>query len=184
MEKFIYVIFTKPNTIVSKFIKLATSAPYTHVGLSLDNPFQNFYSFSRKYTYVPLPAGFVRESWNNMNYNSNPNMPLCIIKVSVRQEQYDFIKGMIETFEGTSGFNYNILGLFLCKTNFTLKRTKHYFCSEFVHEVLVLSGVLPYLKHSQHVSPDEIFKMLSDKEKLVEGNMASFKDKFCESLLV
>lgn len=185
MQKSIYVIFTKPNTIVSRVIKFATSAPYTHVGISLDNPFLNFYSFSRKFTFLPIPAGFVRESWNNFNYQSNPNMPLCIVKLDVSLSQYNAAKEMIENFENSSkAFNYNIVGLFLCKTNVTINRSNHYFCSEFVHEVLVHSRVYPKLKHSQHVSPQEVFEMLAGREILVKGSMNTMLDKFSESLLV
>lgn len=185
MKKYIYVIFTKPNTMVSRVIKLATSNPYTHVGVSLDNPFHNFYSFSRKFTYFPLPGGFVQESWNNFNYMSNPDMPLCIIKVPVSDDQYQLMKSKIKAFEVASRkFNYNVIGLLLCKTNVTVKRTNHYFCSEFVHELLISARVIPNLKHSQHVSPHEIYEMLSGQEVMVKGSMSNFTDKFSESLLV
>ena len=185
MDKAIYVIFTKPNTIVSKVIKFATSDPYTHVGISLDDPFKNFYSFSRKYTHIPIPAGFVQENWNNFNYQSNPNMPVCIMKVDVSEIQFEAVKSIIQNFElSSSAFNYNVVGLFLCKTNVTVQRSKHYFCSEFVHEVLVHSRILPKLKHSQHVSPHEIYELLSDKERILEGSLNNMLDKFSESMLV
>lgn len=185
MQKSLYVIFTKPNTIISKVIKFATSDPYTHVGISLDNPYLNFYSFSRKFTFLPIPAGFVRENWNNFNYQSNPNMPVCIVKVNVTDSQYDAAQSMIDSFENsTRSFNYNIVGLFLCKTNLTINRSNHYFCSEFVHEVLVHSRVYPKMKHSQHVSPQEVYEMLSDREILVKDSMINILDKFSESLLV
>lgn len=170
-----YVVFSKPNTIISRLIKIFTKNPYTHVGVALNDPKMEFYSFARRHEMIPLPGGFVTEKFTSFNYQSKADVPVAIIKIPISSEQKVRLESMIEYFQkNDKRYNYNLIGLFLCGTGLTINRSNHYFCSEFTHYVLAELGICERGVPSQHVKPADLFKMLEDYEVIHQGNVTSF----------
>ena len=57
--------------------------------------------------------------------------------------------------ENSEEYHYNIFGLLLCQFNIPYHRKRHYFCSQFVSEVLVKSSALKLPKDVSLMKPSD-----------------------------
>lgn len=158
--KSIYILLTKSDTCVAKMIKLTTDDKYTHVSISFDESLQPLYSFARKYVNTPLPAGLKTEPFTKGFYKKYNHIPCALYELEVDDEVYDAAKSEVEQMmEEASTYQFNIIGLLLCRLNVPLHRNRHYFCSEFVSEVLVKSKALTLPKDTSLMRPNDYTKI-------------------------
>ena len=66
---------------------------------------------------------------------------------------------------------FNVLGLALCGLHIRWKRRRHYFCSQFVSEVLEKSGSMQLPKHSTLMHPND-YTRLEQLRCVYEGPLA------------
>ena len=169
--KSIYILLTKSNTVVSQMVKLTTSDMYTHVSISFEEDLTPFYSFARHYTYLPLPAGLRPEYLNRGFFKRYPNIPCALYVLSVEDDVYYEAKKMVEQMVQESfKYKFNILGLLLCRLSIPSHRKNHYFCSEFVSEVLTNSKALPLPKDPSLMRPND-YTNIPALEFLFEGRV-------------
>ena len=90
--KNIYVVLAMTGTYASRFINFFNRAEYVHVSISLDENFQEMYSFSRIYTPFIVPAGFVHENFNKGVYASHQNGACRIYELSITEEEYQSLQ--------------------------------------------------------------------------------------------
>ena len=142
-NKYIYLVFTKTGTWFSKVLDFIEPSDYIHSSLSLTEDLNTLYSFGRKNPNNPFSGGFAIESLESGVFSKNKNIPLSIYKVEVTTPQYNLISNMIDNFLLNRGdYKYNMLGLIGFFINKPIKRENHYFCSQFVSEVLLNSNVI------------------------------------------
>ena len=138
--KSIYLLLTKANTCVSKMISLTTDDKYSHISLSFEKNLFPLYSFSRKYSNFPLPAGLMEEKLQEGFYMRNHHIPCALYELQVEDDVYEAAKQKVSRmFEEQDKYTFNILGLMLCRIDIPLDREYKYFCSEFISEVLISS---------------------------------------------
>lgn len=92
-KKNIYILLSKTNTKMGKFIRFMTKYDYNHVSISLDENFKEIYSFSRYYENTPFVGGFVVESI--LRYKRS-NAQIKIFKIPVDRKTYNELKTYIE----------------------------------------------------------------------------------------
>ena len=63
-EKKIYIVLSMSGTGFSKFLRLMTQKPYTHVSVSLIENIDIMYSFGRRSMIFPIKSGFIYETFN------------------------------------------------------------------------------------------------------------------------
>ena len=68
-------------------------------------------------------------------------------------------------------YRFNSLGLLLCAFHIRWNRRRHYFCSQFVSEVLQKSGSLNLPKHSTLMRPND-YAALPQLKCLYQGKLA------------
>ncbi|MGN1134925.1 MAG: hypothetical protein ACI4SF_01770 [Oscillospiraceae bacterium] len=154
--KSIYILLTRSATVISKIIRAFTKDLYTHASVSFNAELKPLYSFSRKYILFPLPAGMQIESTDSGLYKKYDNMPCAVYELKVTDEIYCTAKHIAESMIlEASKYRFNILGLFLCRMNIPFHRRHHYFCSEFVAEVLVRSNALDIAKAPSLIRPND-----------------------------
>ena len=86
-DKKIYIVLSMSGTGFSKFLRLMTQKPYTHVSVSLLENIDIMYSFGRRSMIFPIKSGFVYETFNKgvlKKYNAYGQ----IFELSVTEEQY------------------------------------------------------------------------------------------------
>jgi len=168
-QKDIYLIFTKTGTWLSKLISTFSQIKYAHASISFDNSFTKMYSFGRTDPDNPFSGGFVEENLYEGVYKNLPGCECLIYSVRVTEEQYFSLQKQVEKFlREKENYKYNFIGLFGILLNKPIKRPNHYFCSQFVSEILINSNVLYNEKVPELIKTDELFS-IEDKEFIYEG---------------
>jgi len=170
----IYIIFTHTGTIVSKTIRLFTRNKYTHVSISLNRELYEMYSFGRKGIRTPLIGGFTTVGKNKGIYKKY-NKTICkIYELTVDIPTYSNIENDLNRFIlNQNELKYNFLGIFLILFRYPIKRNGHYFCSQFVAEILDLNQIIKFDKHHALIRPQEIEKF-NIGNILYEGYLEKF----------
>lgn len=169
----IYILLTRPTTLVSKLIERVTRDEFTHISLAFNSQLQPLYSFSRKYALTPLPAGMTQEDLELGFYKNRGFINCALYKIQVKEEVHFLAKKKTEAmFSQANSYHFNILGLALCKLQIPLDRDKHYFCSQFVSQILMESRALNIPKTSSLMRPAD-FMLLPEMELIFQGNLTS-----------
>jgi len=125
----ISVLLTRYYSGFANFIYWLSGRGYTHASIALDKTEDVYYSFNFN--------GFCREYPKRQKRRRGKSV--CY-HLEVTLESYQKIKDRIEDIEETQEeWYYNRMGVFLCLLRIPLRRQKHFFCSEFVAEMLLLS---------------------------------------------
>lgn len=168
-DKYIYLVFTKTGTWLSKLIYIFSNIKYAHTSISFDNSLRQMYSFGRINPENPFSGGFVEESIYEGVYKKFTKCECMIYRVKVTTEQYCLLREKIDKFTlEKSNLRYNFLGLFGVLLNMPLRRENHYFCSQFVSEILMESNVFHSEKSPALIKTNELFS-IKNKEIIYEG---------------
>ena len=169
--KSIYLLLTRSDTYVSKTIGLATSDKYTHMSISFDEKLEPLYSFARKYKRTPLPAGIRHEALYSGFYEKCNHIPCALYELKVNEETYEKARSHVDDMmENADCYRYNVLGLLLCRMNIAYDRKSHYFCSEFVSEILAYSQAIELPKLPCLMKPSD-YLLFEELECLYQGNI-------------
>ena len=153
-ERKLYIVVSQTGTALSRILKVLTGAKYNHASLSLEESLVPMYSFGRKYPCNPFWGAFVREYPDKGTFGRFRNTEAQVLALPCTQAQYDAIRERIEKmWREREKYHYNYGGLFLAYFSKKHRRKHHYYCSEFVREILERSGVIPPGTFGEIVKP-------------------------------
>jgi hypothetical protein len=151
----VYILLTDTGTWLNKVIKGYTKAPYNHVSIMLDSELDEIYSFGRKRPHSFLHGGFVKEDVVSGTFSIYPETTCAVYELNITELEYSKIKEVINNFQTREDYySYHFIGLFGAAIGYPIERDSRYFCSQFVSEVLKLSGITLVDRHSALTSPD------------------------------
>lgn len=139
--KTIYILLTRSGTLLSKLVYAVTGASYTHASMAFDEELNCLYSSTRKNGYTMFPAGPSKEYLNKGVFRLRGDAPCALYALDVTDEAY------------------------------VRARRRHYFCSQFVSEVLEKSGAMELPKDSTLMHPND-YAQLPQLKCLYEGCLA------------
>ncbi|NLY72885.1 MAG: hypothetical protein GX079_04255 [Tissierellia bacterium] len=169
----IYILLTRPTTIVSSAIQRATRDEFTHISMAFNKELSPLYSFSRKYAPTPLPAGMTTEAIEMGFYKDRGFINCALYQLEVPEQVYNEARAITEgMYKNSQAYKFNILGLALCRLNIPLDRDKHYFCSQFVSHVLVESSAIELSKPTGLIRPAD-FMVMPEFKLIFQGNLTS-----------
>ena len=103
-----------------------------------------------------------------------PESKCLIYKVSVTSEQYTSLKNHIDKFlMDKSKYKYSVLGTATLLFNKPIKRENYYFCSQFVAEALIESGIYKTDKLPELIRPMDLLD-LENKTLLYKGKINKY----------
>ena len=147
---------TRSGTLLSNLVYHLTGAQYTHVSLAFDEDLSTLYSSTRKNGYTMFPAGPSREYLNRGVFLQRENIPCALYALEVSEEAYARARRRAEHMMNHGHlYRFNSLGLLLCWLHIRWQRRRHYFCSQFVSEVLEKSGAVDLPKDSTLMHPSD-----------------------------
>ncbi len=172
-NKEIYIVLSRTGTMFSNIIALFTQKEYSHVSLSLDSSldssFTQMFSFGRKIPSKVLPAGLVEENLYDGVFAMYPNSRCLVYKVNITDEQFNFLQDEINKFfENKDEYKYSVLGTVTAYFNKPHKREYYYFCSQFVAELLINSGIYKTDKLPEVIKPMDLLE-IENKTLFYEG---------------
>ena len=148
----ISVLLTKQNDVISKLLYYITGRGYTHASIGFDGKQEEFYSFNFK--------GFRREHPKKHRHLITESV--CF-NLDVTKEQYENVVNLIYEFqEKRKVWKYSIVGVICCILQIPYKKKWHYFCSQFVAEILEKSKVTKLQKNASLYLPNALIYILDE----------------------
>lgn len=139
----ISVLFVNYEDFWSKVVYYILGKGYGHAAIGIDDAEETYYSFNMK--------GFRREK--PRKHEDIISKSICY-KLRVSKEEYEKLSQMIEEFQKKRfTWRYNLLGMLLSRIRIARQKKDHYFCSEFVAEMLQKSKVAQFKKSVAHYLP-------------------------------
>lgn len=171
--KKIYIVVSNSGSIVSKFLRLFTHNKYVHVTISLDKFLNEAYSFGRKFTYSPLPGGFINEMYEKRCKHFNKSESK-IFELKVSNKQYKKLKDILEQeYMNNKKYKYNIIGLYYIYRNKAHHRDFRLVCSQFCGKVLIECDIVSFDKDYSLIRPTD-FLDLKGTSLIFEGRTMDY----------
>lgn len=171
--KYIYLVFSKTGTWLSRSISVITKCDYTHVALSFDEHFDNMYTFGRLSPKNPFSGGFTIENLSEGVYKHS-NVKCLIYKVSVTDNQLKLLNDELNLYlNSNTKLKYNFIGLFGVLLDKPIKRQNSYFCSQFVTTLLEKSTIWQSPKGADLTKPMDL-KKIANKKIFYQGTVHGF----------
>ncbi|MFB5066107.1 MAG: hypothetical protein ACE3NC_02825 [Candidatus Wallacebacter cryptica] len=174
---FLYVVFTRTATTISRLIHHVKNDKYTHASLALDRELNYMYSFGRKYARNPFIARFKHEHLEKGLFKIQKTLPGAVMELEVTKEQYYKAKSIIDKFVANREiYKYNYLGLVHCLLQNEVSYENRFLCSEFVYYVLNDSGILHLNIARNLVRPMDLYESLQKRNGRIiyEGDLKHF----------
>ena len=125
---------------------------YSHASIALDEKIEYFYSFNSK--------GFRREYPRKHEKRVSKNS--VAYKLEISEEEYRLMQDKLNEMESRSSkLHYSRLGVLFSLLHISFHRKNHYFCSEFVAEMLRLSKAVKLEKKPSRYLPGHLVRELS-----------------------
>lgn len=136
----ISILLTKYSDWISTLVYHIGGRGFTHCSIALEEDQNIYYSFNYR--------GFAVETVEKHRRRGVKNSR-CI-QLQISDEAYQKIRRRLQIMlQNQSAYRYTRLGLFFCILHFPFRWKGHYFCSQFVAELLWESGAVP-LKRAPH----------------------------------
>ena len=145
--KKISVLFTQKYDWLAKLLLKVCGYQYSHASLSLGNGEDIFYSFNTNGFCTESPEKFKRHGVKNS----------LLYEAYVDNDVYSELRRRVGEIEpARNEMRYSYLGVFFCLINIPFSRKNHYFCSQFVAEMLVETGAVRLKKKSSLYVPEQL----------------------------
>jgi len=169
-KKSVYIVLTSTSTYLSQAIKFFTNERLCHVSIAFDKELKEVYSFGRKDQRNPFIGGFVQENLNGPVFS---HAYCAIYKIDVDTANYLLMRSRIYHFHTHAHlYRYNFIGLIPVMFNIEWNRKNHYFCSQFVNDILEHGHVRLFNKPSVLIKPAD-FKN-SHLELIYKGSLMNY----------
>lgn len=175
-KRTVYIFLVRTDSFFSRVIAFFTNTDFTHASIGFDPECRSLYSFARKQTHRPIPAGFVKESRDTGLLSLSPNAPCAVYRLHVTEQAYEDIRAELDRmYAEKEKYCYNYLGPFACFFGIPVKLKNYYFCSQFVAELLGRHRAVQLKKPASLYHPRDIAK-LEGLELVYTGKLSDLPD--------
>ena len=155
--KCISVLLTTYPDRFAKLIARVSGHGYTHASIGLEEP-DRFYSFHFRGFAEETPEKFRRRGVTAS----------CCYRILISDAAYRRNESRIQSIaEHREEYRYTVLGVWLCLLHLPFRRKKRYFCSQFVAELLSVSGAVPLQKSACLYLPNQLPAELEGRPETV-----------------
>ena len=169
-ERKILILLTRYPDVGSKLIETFSGTYYTHASIGLDEDTSTFYSFNYK--------GFAVEKVERFAQLKGNVYPCQMYELPVPEKAYHAVKQMLHHFmEHKNWFRYTRFGVAMCLLRIPYRRERHFFCSQFVAEVLHRTQAVRLKKESALYVPCDLRELPGVRFRLT-GDLRDLKAHF------
>ncbi len=156
----VFVLLSRSQTYIAKKIRKVTGDTFSHSSLAFDEKLETLVSFARRFRYVPVPAGLMREDLGKGYFGHHQDIFCRLVEFEVSEDSFlrmkDRVEGMLKEYRK---YKYDIKGLFAAHKGIRNERPFRYFCSQFVSEILEMSDDISLPKVPFFMRPQDIAEM-------------------------
>lgn len=175
--KNIYIVVTQTGTILSRLLKFIKKREYNHVSIGLDRQLKQMYSFGRINPYIAFLGGFVRESPYHGTFKRFPQTKAIVYEMAVPDSEYRKIKRYLRyMYKHRRHFQYNYLGLFLASVDICYQPERHFYCSEFVRDVLVKFHIFKKDQFLSITEPAYFIHIMKNYKCIYKGLLSEYAE--------
>lgn len=103
-------------------------------------------------------------------------MPCALLELQVEEAVYNNARQNVEQMmQQSKTYQYNVVGLALCRLAIPHERQRHYFCSQFVGEILQKSGAITLPKPASLMRPVD-YDLMPELSCLFRGQLAALSN--------
>ena len=169
-KKKLYILLTRFPDNGTKVLEAITGCYYAHASIGLEEDPNIFYSFVCK--------GFIVEEITRYLKPGREPFPCQVYELEVSERAYQRVKKLLMHFvQKKRTMRYTRFGLVLSVLRIPYKRRHHYFCSQFVAEILTRSRAVRMKKNSALYLPSDL-RYLPGLRLRFQGNMQSMLQHF------
>ena len=120
------------------------------------------YSFGRLWAFNPFIGGFVKESIEYGVMRRFRSADTLVMRVEVTEKKYHEINDYVQQmYAERKKYKYNYWGLFLSKWRVRVhsEKSKRFYCSEFVNDLLERFGIIQPGEFGNVVRPMELLQL-------------------------
>lgn len=159
----VFILLTQFPDTGSKVMRLITRYSYTHASIGLDEDLNTFYSFVCK--------GFMIEKITRYLRPDRSPFPCLLYEIEVSEEVYQRVRKLLLDFAARKqSLSYTKAGVILGLSHISYRRKDHFFCSQFVAEILKYGGAAYLKKDSELYFPKDLSK-LNGIRKIFQGDL-------------
>ena len=166
----LYILLTRFPGKAAIAIHAMTGCYYTHASIGLEEDMNTFYSVVGKGMIVEKITRYVRP-------DRDP-FPCQLYELEVSAKTYQLVKKQLEVcVENKNSIQYSKLGVVLCLLRIPFRRKYHYFCSQFVAEILKNAQAAQLKKDATLYHPGD-FRHMPGMRLHFQGNLQGFMGRF------
>ncbi len=160
--KEVSILLTKYSDWISSMVYMLCGKGYTHASIGLEEDPDTYYSFNYR--------GFAIETVEK-HKRRGVKKSKCY-QWMVPDDTYEEIKHRIQDVkEDKDSYRYTRLGVLCCVLHIPLHWKKHYFCSQFVAELLEKSGAVSLSRSPSCFLPNHFIPLMENQHCLVLDNV-------------
>ncbi|MCL1802755.1 MAG: hypothetical protein FWG30_03815 [Eubacteriaceae bacterium] len=167
--KTIYILLTAYTDFLAIVMRIMTFGRYTHASIGTEDQRGIFFSFVTK-------GGFHTERPLNSRRAKKRKRKCALYRLETSEEIYQAVKENLANFSmEANNYRYSFFGVALCLIRIPYRNRNTYFCSQFVSELLMLSGALKLRKQPCLYLPDD-FRRQSELQLCFQGTLGELSE--------
>ncbi|WP_051538342.1 hypothetical protein [Butyrivibrio proteoclasticus] len=151
-KSYIYVALVKAHTGLGAIARALFRYEYTHIAVCMEEPLQDFVTFSRRKHYAPFDCGFMHETLDCYAYGDHKNVKLKVFKVPVTDRNRARIERYINKIENDKDYIFNVYSMATMGILHGFRIYKAENCMSFVSRIVEMSGAVfmdkPFYKYN------------------------------------
>lgn len=157
-KKHIWILLSQYKDWRSRLIASFTGRGFTHASIGFDDNLDEFYSFNFK--------GMCTEHFKKRQERLG-DIPAAAFQLEITDAEYEQIKNRIDAMlQNKKEYHYSPIGVILCVLHISHKIKNHYFCSQFVAELLKQSEVISKDLNPSVCLPGTLLRQLRENERI------------------
>lgn len=157
-KRYVWILLSRYYDRFANILYSITGHGYTHASIGVGEESDSFYSFNFN--------GFCTED-PRRRLRISKNIPAVLFQLEVTEREYEDIRNRIEHMKNEQKkYHYSKIGVLLCLLHIPHCIRHHYFCSQFVADLLIHSGAIQKQKSPSLFLPNTFLNELKRHPKL------------------
>lgn len=160
-NQYIYIVLVSALTGLGKFLRIFSKYEYTHIAVALNEPLNDFLTFSRRKHYAPFDSGFMHEKIDCYAFGKNKEIKLKVFKIPLSQDNKKIIEQYITNIENDKEYIFNFLSMITMPIIHGFEIYKTHNCMTFTGKIIELSKIVTLTKPYYKYNIKELDKLLT-----------------------